>query len=262
MLQDFERAAVNARSAEVAERWDDMAAYMKERCEAQGHLGTEDRDLLATAYKNALDPRRRAVRIAAAVAERANGEMNWTNEELAKGYRTKVEAELFEMCEELVDMLQTKLIPVAERGEAKVFYLKLKGDAYRYQAEAAKQDADKRNKTTESATNAYKEAGEEAKAHLLDTHPLRLDLALNYAVFQHEVLHDREAALATAKNALYGAKKDLISLPDEAQRDTEDTCFCLQENVTTWEGEMEDEKRAKLQREQCAESVDEQAVES
>merc|ERR1712183_871842 len=97
----------------------------------------------------------------------------------------------------------------------------------------------------EDATNAYTAALAEAKAHLLDTHPLKLGLLLNYAIFQHEILNERDSAIITARQALYGAKKDLISIPDEAQMDTEEACYALKENLLNWEGAVEAERLAK-----------------
>merc|ERR1712232_1518577 len=108
------------------------------------------------------------------------------------------------------------------------------GDAYRYETEAARENPDRKNKAIEGAQNAYNAALTEAKAHLLDTHPLKLGLLLNYAIFQHEILNERDSAILTARQALYGAKKDLISIPDEAQMDTEELCNTLQENLLTW----------------------------
>jgi 14-3-3 protein epsilon len=137
--------------------------------------------------------------------------------------------------------------------------LKLQADAYRYQTEARRDDPKRKEMAVEDATNAYTAALAEAKAHLLDTHPLKLGLLLNYAIFQHEVLNERESAILTARQALYGAKKDLISIPDEAQMDTEELCNSLADNLKTWESAEEEERLAKKRLEEAAaeEPVDE-----
>ena len=39
------------------------------------------------------------------------------------------------VCQDVLDLLDAKLISTAESSESKVFYLKMKGDYYRYLAE-------------------------------------------------------------------------------------------------------------------------------
>jgi 14-3-3 protein epsilon len=47
----------------------------------------------------------------------------------------QVEAELSEICQSILQLLDNHLIPTASTGESKVFYLKMKGDYHRYLAE-------------------------------------------------------------------------------------------------------------------------------
>ena len=56
---------------------------------------------------------------------------------IANEYREKVEKELQDICEVVLGLLDKHLIPKASSGESKVFYLKMKGDYYRYLAEVA-----------------------------------------------------------------------------------------------------------------------------
>ena len=56
---------------------------------------------------------------------------------MAKEYREKVETELREICQDVLGLLDKFLIPKASNPESKVFYLKMKGDYYRYLAEVA-----------------------------------------------------------------------------------------------------------------------------
>jgi 14-3-3 protein beta/theta/zeta len=59
---------------------------------------------------------------------------------MAREYREKVETELREICQEVLSLLDKFLIPKASNAESKVFYLKMKGDYYRYLAEVATGD--------------------------------------------------------------------------------------------------------------------------
>merc|ERR1712071_623516 len=67
---------------------------------------------------------------------------------------------------------------------------KMKADYYRYIAEFKTDDAKKA--AAENARKAYDEASTIASAGLPVTHPIRLGLALNFSVFQYEVLGNPE----------------------------------------------------------------------
>merc|ERR1712228_515457 len=99
---------------------------------------------------------------------------------------TKVEAELQNICDTILGLLDKDLIPKAGSGESKVFYQKMKADYFRYIAEFS--DGDAKAKAAENARQAYEEAQKVAQKDLAVTHPIRLGLALNFSVFQYEVL--------------------------------------------------------------------------
>merc|ERR1712072_1560853 len=60
---------------------------------------------------------------------------NEQNVEMAKAYRIRVEAELNRICGEILELIDTNLVPMSTAGESKVFYFKMKGDYFRYIAE-------------------------------------------------------------------------------------------------------------------------------
>merc|ERR1712190_139576 len=111
---------------------------------------------------------------------------NYSNAAFAKEYCGKVEVELNKICDTILKLLDGNLINKASNGESKVFYQKMKADYYRYIAEFTEGDA--KSKASESARSAYAEAQTVAEKDLAVTHPIRLGLALNYSVFQYEVL--------------------------------------------------------------------------
>merc|ERR1711988_1770294 len=105
---------------------------------------------------------------------------NTDNAAYAKEYVIKVETELQGICDTILGLLESNLIPKAEGGESKVFYQKMMADYYRYIAEL--RDGDAKAAAAESARKAYADAAEVAKTDLAVTHPIRLGLALNYSV--------------------------------------------------------------------------------
>ena len=63
-----------------------------------------------------------------------------TKQQMAKEYREKVEKELRDICTDVLGLLDNFLIAKASNAESKVFYLKMKGDYFRYLSEVAQGD--------------------------------------------------------------------------------------------------------------------------
>ncbi|CAF1015753.1 unnamed protein product [Adineta steineri] len=89
-------------------------------------------------------------------------------------------------------LLDTHLIPKAMATKSKVSYLKMKGDYYRYLAEVT--NGDERQKIVEESQCAYIDAFNIAKNEIPPAHPIRLGVALNFAVFQYKILKKPDAA--------------------------------------------------------------------
>merc|ERR1712193_536589 len=125
-----------AKLAEQAERYDDMAASMKAVTETGIELSNEERNLLSVAYKNVVGARRSSWRVISSIDQKTEGSAE-RKQQMAKECREKVEAELREICNDVLGLLDKFLIPKASNAESKVFYLKMKGDYFRYLAEVA-----------------------------------------------------------------------------------------------------------------------------
>ena len=67
--------------------------------------------------------------------QKESSKNNAENAALAISYRTKVEGELNKICDEILSLIDTNLVPQSTSGECKVFYYKMKGDYFRYIAE-------------------------------------------------------------------------------------------------------------------------------
>merc|ERR1712113_1354831 len=160
-------------------------------------LSVEERNLLSVAYKNAVGSRRAAWRIITSVEQKEKSKGNEEQAKYAKEYLSKVEAELQKICDTILGLLDGNLINKASGGESKVFYQKMKADYYRYIAEFSNGDA--KDKASENARAAYEEAHKVAEKDLAVTHPIRLGLALNYSVFQYEVLSNPDEACKMAR---------------------------------------------------------------
>merc|ERR1712212_635249 len=62
----------------------------------------------------------------------------------------------FEICNDVLGLLDQFLIPKASNAESKVFYLKMKGDYFRYLAEVA--IGDSRSEVVDDSQKAYQDA--------------------------------------------------------------------------------------------------------
>jgi len=54
-----------------------------------------------------------------------------------KNYKTKIEEELSGYCNDILKLIDEFLVPKASDSESKIFYLKMKGDYFRYISEYA-----------------------------------------------------------------------------------------------------------------------------
>ncbi|XP_030013567.1 14-3-3 protein zeta-like [Sphaeramia orbicularis] len=223
-----EELVQKAKLSEQAERYDDMAASMKALTEEHPELSSEERNLLSVAYKNVVGARRSSWRVVSSIEQKSQDR----KQVLAKAYRETIEKELREICDDVLKLLDKYLIEKAGDTESKVFFLKMKGDYYRYLAEVATGE-DKTSITNDSKL-AYQEAYDISKEEMAPTHPIRLGLALNFSVFYYEILNSPEQACTLAKGAFDDAIAELDTLSEDSYKDSTLIMQLLRDNLTLW----------------------------
>merc|ERR1712070_298548 len=236
-MGDREKNVYFAKLAEQAERYDEMAEHMEAGGKGGDELSVEERNLLSVAYKNAVGSRRAAWRIITSVEKKEKSKGNEDNAKFAKEYCGKVEGELDKICNTILKLLDDKLIAKASGGESKVFYQKMKADYYRYIAEY--KDGDGKKAAAENARQAYAAAQEVAEKDLAVTHPIRLGLALNYSVFQYEVLSNPDGACKMARQAFEDAIAELDNVAEDSYEDSTLIMQLLRDNLTLWTSDQE-----------------------
>jgi len=226
-----------AKVTEQTERFEDMIENVKKIVSQNADLSVEERNLLSIAYKNSVGSRRTAWRVLKSMEQKdeAKGGSHLTQ---IREYKKKIETELNNICNDILNLLDSTLVKAASNGEAKVFYLKMKGDYYRYISEYATGDA--LAKVTQNANEAYKAASDNAK-ELKTTHPIRLGLALNYSVFYYEVLNEPTKACNLAKTAFDEAIADIEGLEEDQYKDSTTIMQLIRDNLTLWTSELQDE---------------------
>ncbi|KAJ5961016.1 14-3-3 protein [Penicillium vulpinum] len=232
MGSERENKTFLARLCEQAERYDEMVTFMKEVANIGGELTVDERNLLSVAYKNVVGTRRASWRIISSIEQKEENKGSEEHVSIIREYRQKIETELEQVCQDVLDVLDEALIPKAETGESKVFYYKMKGDYHRYLAEFA--SGPKRKGAATAAHEAYKNATDVAQTELTPTHPIRLGLALNFSVFYYEILNSPDRACHLAKQAFDDAIAELDSLSEESYRDSTLIMQLLRDNLTLW----------------------------
>ena len=246
MSESRDDQVAQAKLAEQAERYDDMAAAMKKVTQLDIELSNEERNLLSVAYKNVVGARRSSWRIISSIESKADGSDR--KQALGKEYRTKIEGELKDICNDVLGLLDNHLIPKSSNAESKVFYLKMKGDYFRYLAEVA--SGAERTKIVQNSQDAYQAAFDISKSEMAPTHPIRLGLALNFSVFYYEIQNSPERACHLAKQAFDDAIAELDTLNEESYKDSTLIMQLLRDNLTLWtsdatnDGDGDDEQAA------------------
>uniref|UniRef100_UPI0037E8173A 14-3-3 protein beta/alpha-1-like n=1 Tax=Semicossyphus pulcher TaxID=241346 RepID=UPI0037E8173A len=221
-----------AKLAEQAERYDDMATAMKAVTEQGSELSNEERNLLSVAYKNVVGARRSSWRVISSIETKTEG--NDKKQQMAREYRVKIESELQEICKDVLGLLDNYLINNAT-AESKVFYLKMKGDYYRYLSEVA--SGDDKKETVDNSQDAYQQAFDISKDEMQPTHPIRLGLALNFSVFYYEIQNNPDKACCLAKTAFDEAIAELDTLNEDSYKDSTLIMQLLRDNLTLWTSE-------------------------
>lgn len=262
-----EQALFKCRVAENAERFDDMVKFIKEVVVGtKTPLEANERNYLSVAYKNSVGTRRAALRCLSAMRMKyeQKGPSAKKNLEQVKAYYEEVLTELRDICLEILKLIDEEVMAPRVINELKddrptrefkVFFLKMKGDYYRYLSEFA--EGEQREHAIDEAAKNYVEATKMASEGpesvvLPPPHPIRLGLSLNYSVFLYEIQEQPEQAKAHAKQAFDLAldKLDTIGTAgtgadqDSSYKDSTLILQLLRDNSTLWSAQDGDNVNA------------------
>ena len=228
-----------AKLYERAERFPDMVKSINKFVELDPKLTKDERNILSAGYKNIISKKRASWRLLNGM-ERKEEKKNSSQIANIREVKENIAKELNKACDQIQTIIDKFLLPNASDSENKVFFLKLKGDYYRYKCELANEkDFDD---TCAKAEKVYKEAYEIANKDIPITNSTRLGLALNYSVFYYEIKGFREEACTIAKNAFDESMKVLDDLEKSKAKDTLLIIQLLKENLILWSNEMNEEE--------------------
>lgn len=233
----YQKMIFQAKVTEQAERYEETVKILEDIVKAKkGELTTEERNLLSMAFKNCVSNRRSAWRNIYSFELKERNANNLKYIQLVVDLKKKLEDELTNWSNRMLSLIDNYLLKYSSNDEAKVFYLKLKGDYYRYIAEYA--TGEQKAKVANSSMNAYKEGFEIAEG--LDcTNPIKLGLALNYSVFYYEVMEDPHNATQIATKCFQEGIQKLESIDDDMYKDSTNILQLLKENIDMWSADIE-----------------------
>ena len=228
-----------AKLYEKAQRFPDMVKSINKFVELDPKLTRDERNILSAGYKNIVSDKRASWRLLNSM-EKKEEKKNSAQTENIRLVKNNIEKELNEICNEIQLIIDNYLVPNASDSETKVFFLKLKGDYYRYKCEFA--TGKEFLETCSKAEKVYKEAYDLANKDIPISSSTRLGLALNYSVFFYEIKGLKEEACNIAKNAFDESLKVLDDLEKSKPKDTILIIQLLKENLILWSNEMNEEE--------------------
>jgi 14-3-3 protein epsilon len=229
-----------AKLYERAEKFDDMVKWIGKFVQLDPNLSHDERNILSAGYKNVISSKRASWRLLHSLEKKEEKKSSSQNLNYLLEVKGRIEDEMRTICNDIQDTLDKYLIPNAKDFEIKVFYLKLKGDYYRYRAEFT--SGQEQDKAGNQAERAYREAYDIAEKNIPISSSTRLGLALNFSVFYYEIKNQKEEACIIAKSAFEESMKILDDLERNKAKDTILIIQLLKENLILWNNEINDEE--------------------
>lgn len=168
-------------------------------------LSTEECKLLSLAYKHALDERRSSWSIVNSLEQRTRQHetLGWTSSSqqlsLIGDFRTMIGKEISSICQDMIDLLDKHVLPLAVVPENRIYCLKMKGDYLGHMGEVC--TAGECDAIAKKTLEIYHIATRIAEKNLVPVSTARLGLAFNFAVHCYEVQNDPMAAYCLAQKA-------------------------------------------------------------
>lgn len=223
-----------AKLAQEANRFEDMAKFMKQVFESGARMTKDDDYMLAAAYKHLLDMKRTSRRQLMTIEHMDS--VAPSEATMARDYRELVEGELLALCTEMLSVVSSWLAsPQAQTADpsCNVFYWKLYADYKRYAAEVTVDALDLTAMVAESRT-AYERAEQMGRENLRPIDPIRLGLMLNYSVFLYQMCDQHQHGHDLAKRAYEDAVSEIDSIDDHMYDESMLILRLIRDNLAIW----------------------------
>ena len=203
-------------------------------------VANDDIDLFNRCFKHMVGVKRNQYRKILALIERDTISFNTKNINLLillknnlTVFLTKMSLRIIEICKNFLKFTE----PNPKSKKPKLFFQKTVADQWRYLYEITENEEDR-----EKAKMAYNEALASAEGDKFSpTDMIYLTFFLNYSVFLHDIVEDRNEAIKRAKAALQSALKETEEITENYQKDVILLCQTIKDNLSLWKNEMPDE---------------------
>eukprot|EP00920_Eleutheroschizon_duboscqi_P021204 GHVT01049909.1.p1 GENE.GHVT01049909.1~~GHVT01049909.1.p1 ORF type:complete len:200 (+),score=50.81 GHVT01049909.1:357-956(+) len=190
----------------------------------------------SVAFKNSVGSRRSSWRIAGSQIQKSKTKKHPEKLRIANLYRAEIETELQKHCNEILEILDDLLHRGKPSAGSRTFYNKMRGDYFRYLSEFSPEG--NRRASAEKAREAYQAATDLAVTELQPLHPIRLGLALNFAVFHYEILNNPTAAIQMAQSSFDAAVADMEGAQEETYKEATLLLQLLRDNLSLWTADV------------------------
>ncbi|KAL0702120.1 hypothetical protein Bca4012_058242 [Brassica carinata] len=208
---------------------------MRKVCEHDVELSDVERELLAIGYRNLMSTKRDSLRTLSSIEKQEDSKGNKQNVKLINKKLDMVKDEFFNVCNDILSLIDSHLIPSTTNVESTVYYYTMKANYFRYMAEFGS-DAE-REGAADNSLEAHKIAMEMAEDGLSPTNLVRLGLALNFSIFNYGILKSTESACKLAKKAYDEAIFELDGVDKQSYEDAMFIVQILRDNLSAWTGE-------------------------
>lgn len=221
-----EKSLYLAHLAERCDRFKDMVQFLEDILKKGDiDLNANQRDLLFTGYKKSrLEIKNALVTVMAYEAKEKKKEHSNYLPFIIE-YKNQLINELIKLCQGVLKTADNQLLKKSNDNDAKLFYLKMKGDYNRYVAEYA--DGDLKKQVSNDALKAYEKAAEIVKTFPV-LNPNALALTLNFAYFYYYILDDHKKAIEIAQNAVDKVNEKFSNIDED---DGNIYLFCIYNNL-------------------------------
>ena len=235
-----------------ASRYEEAVNYAVEFVKLKPVLSSEERNTVSNAFKSLLLLKRTSLKYLTQVFKLEDQkiqrkEIKENKEKFSQiennlicieQILSRVEDEYYALIELMLDIIDNLLLPNSKKEEAQVFYMKLKGDYYRYRAEFQNDNED----SVDLAEKAYNDAYMLSEDSLPITSLTRLGLALNFSIFYYEQKNMIDEAIIIARNCYDEAVKSIDEVDPSKVKDYITLVQIIKENTIFWNTEKADEE--------------------
>ena len=233
-MNELEELLSLAQVSQIAERYEDAAKYMEELIKKKkDDLTKEEKNIFYNSYKYIINSKRCALRSTNIIEEKEKKHSSQYIP-IVTNYKNLLESEINDICKNIINLINNFLLKKILIEESKIFYLKMKGDYYRYLCEIIAPNESQNY--IEESEKSYKEASDLA-INFPWTNPIKLGLSLNFCVFYYDIKKNTPQAVKIAKEAIKGAKKQIDKIKEDEDKDAVLTLQTLKENISIWEKE-------------------------